>query len=575
MKEEQRIVLKWMTSISFYRRIQILLVIFILLPILIISIISYSIITDEVTERVRQSNHQVMNTIDVNLNKVVDDITVAANYFANDVTFHNAMRQMRTMKQISSYLDYEAYQRISDYYDLVDIKMFLLGTKMFVANPEDFIIPSSSSFSMAEIQQKWKNVKGYIDFQNAQTMQWIGIMPRNESFEEYIIARVLKHKTTGEYLGTLVIGIPKAFFHETFEIVNMGRVTLYDHHDHPIFKYESNEFTSTHIVERKVYSSSKNWKFIHEISSDEMTGKIANTFYVFFIAAVGCVVLFLIISVFMAKRLNRPLHNIIRIANKFGSGNLNVRFATHGKDEFTVLGRAFNSMLDQIQSLIANIETEQEEKRIIELQALFAQIRPHFLINTLNSMKLNMLIDGNTSYSKSMESLIALLRAYMRVHEPWKLTEECKMIERYLEIMQLRTGHAVQLVIDVEESMKDFSVPRLLLQPIVENAVVHGFSERNVSAVIEIKAKQLEHETIISIKDNGKGMTDKECMLMNQFLSSTEDENLEHYDRVGLVNVSQRVKLTYGKESFIHVEQNQDGGVTFIFHFWMNKQYFS
>jgi two-component system sensor histidine kinase YesM len=557
---------------TFYRRVQILLILFILLPILVVTIISYFMITQEVTERIRESNAQVVRAVGVDLSDAIDDVTFVANYLANDVTFHDSLSEMQNMKRLESFSDYMTYQRMMDYFDLIDVKMLDLRAKLFVVNANDFII-SSANYSLEEMESDWISVKDRIDYNETGTMQWLGRPDRDQAFGDYMVARVIRHRVTHDYLGTLVVGLPKAYFDETFQVIAVGQVMLYDRNNDVIAHRVSEQFDQERIAIREVQDNSRNWKIVHEISSDEVTGRITNTFYVFGLYVIGCMILFLIISIVLAKRLNRPLSDMMRVAEKFGSGNLTVRFHAKDKDEFSVLGGAFNTMLDQIESLIVSIENEQEEKRVIELQALFAQIRPHFLINTLNSMKLKMVLNGDQQYSRGLDSLMGLLRAYMRVHEPWTLQEECRMIEQYMEIMHLRTDHAVSLKVELDDALQGFSIPRLLLQPIVENAIVHGFSERDSDAVIVIRAAEMADERIdggdgaaevlISVSDNGKGMSESECEMINRVMNSGDDEVLAGYDRVGLINIVQRVRLTYGKQNRVEATRNADGGVTF------------
>ncbi len=550
-------------QLTFYKRVQILLMLFILLPIFIVSVISYFIITREVTDRIRESNAQVVRAVGADLAQAIDDVTFVANYFASDGVFHDALFGLRDTDRLNSFSDYTHYNRITDSFNLIHVNMLHLRARMFLVNPRDFMI-SSGYYTMPEMQRDWSWINDRIDYTNTSTMQWLGRSDSDEEFGDYMVARVIRHPDTHVYLGTLIIGLPKTYFDQTFEVITVGQVTLSDRNRTVVAQFASELFTSGQVAISEQHVNARSWTIQHQISSNEITGRITSTFLMFIVYVAAGIVLLLIISVVMAKRLNRPLNAMMQVAHTFGSGNLTVRFHARGKDEFAVLGGAFNAMLDQIQTLIANIETEQEEKRVIELQALFAQIRPHFLINTLNSMKLKMVMNGDHAYSRGLDSLMGLLRAYMRVHEPWTLQEECRMIEQYLEVMQLRTDHAVELELEVADHLRGFTIPRLLLQPIVENAVVHGFSERDSDARIGIHAVEgAESEVIISISDNGKGMSEAECETLIRVMNSTEDEVLASYDRVGLINIAQRVRLTYGRDSSITVTRNDVGGVTF------------
>jgi two-component system, sensor histidine kinase YesM len=557
--------MKWMYQFSFYHRIQILLILFILLPIIVTAVISYAIITRQVTERIQKTNQQVIQAMSTDLTRAIEDITFSSNYLAVNHMIQDTLMELKDTTSVATFNDYRAIQDLSEFINVIEAKLIYLRTRMFVVNPEGYIV-FSSNINIQETQSLWSQMKERIQSNNYQTMQWLGPMEEEGPYREYYTVRVIRHKLTGEQLGTLVISLPRSYFETTFGIMKMGQLSAYDANNRQIVGTREDGFQLKEVEIREESVNRFGWRIVHEVSESELTGNISGTFYWFFMLIGSSFFVLMLISIGLARGLNRPLHNLHIVAQRFGSGNLDVRFPVRGKDEVAALGNAFNAMLDQIQRLISNIEHEQEEKRMIELQSLFAQIQPHFLINTLNSVKLNLAMSGDQLHSGQIDSLMNLLRGYLKVHEPSTLLEECRLTKHYLDIMQMRSDITIDLVVEVPEELNLFMVPRLLLQPIVENAVVHGFADRNDNAEVYIGAEQLKDEILLLVSDNGSGMSEAQCEELNRLMQDPALEYQANYSRVGLLNVAKRVRLTYGMNSCVEVYRNLDSGVTFVIH---------
>ncbi|MEK4512794.1 sensor histidine kinase [Paenibacillus sp. FSL K6-2524] len=218
-------------------------------------------------------------------------------------------------------------------------------------------------------------------------------------------------------------------------------------------------------------------------------------------------------------------------------------------------------MMDQLKGLIYDIEQEQEQKRVMELDALFMQIRPHFLINTLNSIKCSLILQKDQLHSGVIDSLMSLLRAYLKINEPTTLLEECELLGHYIDIMKIRNEIPLELVVDLEPDLKQWVIPKLMLQPLIENAIVHGLVD-NPDAKISIHARRDQNCIMIDIEDNGSGMEEEQLSVLNQQLQSNDSDQHASYTRVGLINVVQRLRLSFGPTATLCLYQNNMGGVT-------------
>lgn len=156
---------------------------------------------------------------------------------------------------------------------------------------------------------------------------------------------------------------------------------------------------------------------------------------------------------------------------------------------------------------------------------------------------------------------MSLLRAYMKIDEPSTIESECKLLSHYIEIMRMRTEVNAELKVEMEDQVKNIELPKLLLQPFIENAIVHGFSEKSSGEII-IRANKRDEWVVIMISDNGKGVSENQLLELKRMLKSGSEGT--SYNRVGLMNIAKRVKLFYGSDGDIDLQRNDNGGITIV-----------
>ncbi|WP_171686771.1 sensor histidine kinase [Paenibacillus planticolens] len=563
---------------SFYRRIQISFLCFILLPTVVASFLNYSIAHKNVKEKIFLSNQTVLTVIAKDISKTVDDMTYASNFFVQDESVRKQLRIFTNMKRIESFNDYETYLQIKDFFGLIDVKTMNPDILMYVSNQAGFIVQSSEiqGSDPEIIRQQYETVKSRVDMSKANILQWLGTVPTHSTTvltnSSYLLARVIKSPNDAQPLGTLFISIPDRYFMKAFAQLGTSKLALFDAYGQFIAGNREVSYGSNAAMRNNIRNESpiqySGWKLISDTPESQVTGEITKTFFITMGLIIPFFLIFFFISMYVAKRLHRPIRKLQAGVEQFGNGNRRIRFEERGKDEISELGRTLNIMLDQINQLIWENEQEQEQKRELELQALYSQIRPHFLMNTLNSIKCNLLLDNEMIHSQKINSLMSLLRAYMKFNEPTSLGNECKLLFHYVDIMQMRSDIEVQLDVALPPVLSNLEFPKLLLQPVVENAFVHGFKKAVDRPKIVIEAEQNEDWVEIHISDNGLGMSVEQQNQLNAELQSSPDaEAWQSYKRVGLWNVLQRLKMTYGSSSSMTCAQSELGGLTIVLGF--------
>lgn len=302
----------------------------------------------------------------------------------------------------------------------------------------------------------------------------------------------------------------------------------------------------TDVDQIAIYSTiqSNGWKIIKTLSTSYLYQEI-NQIQTYLILGgiiyVGVILLFMLI---FSIRYTEPMMKMMAVIKKVEQGDLTVRTEIQSRDELGQLGISLNNMIAEMQVLIDKLVQEEHEKKEVELEALHAQINPHFLYNTLNTIKWMAKIQGNTSVSKSITALIKLLRISTNLgRDMITLREELDYVENYIIIQKLRFNQTVNLTRSIEEECLDLSVPKLILQPIVENSIIYGLQDERQEINILITGFIKDGQLIIEIHDDGPGIEDE--VLKNIFSDSTDKNK---FSKVGINNVNHRIRLYCGNE---------------------------
>ena len=282
--------------------------------------------------------------------------------------------------------------------------------------------------------------------------------------------------------------------------------------------------------------------------------------------ALLCAVLGVAVSIPLVKVFLRPMFHITQLMHTAQSGDLTVRAVSGGHDEFSYLADSFNTMLAQIQEQTArnDLLTRQiYEARYLEKEAQYTalcnQIQPHFLFNALNTIHLLIKTDQSEEAVQSIAMLATLLRGMVSAGREISLCAEMKLVESYLSLQQKRYRGLQYALPDVTE-WETYLLPALTIQPIVENALVHGCEPKRGGAKIIVTLEETADALLLRVRDNGLGMEEeKERRLQEALAQSTIDPEKQE-GGVGLVNIARRVKLRFGPEYGLHFETKMGQG---------------
>ncbi len=278
-------------------------------------------------------------------------------------------------------------------------------------------------------------------------------------------------------------------------------------------------------------------------------------------AAVICCAVAIIWAAVFSKNITTPISNLSRLMKRAQTGDLSVRFDNHYKGEIRQLGDAFNAMVDKINELLRLVYTEQQQKREAEMKILREQIKPHFLYNTLDIIQWM----AKKYHALDIVEIVMALSNFFRISlssgkEYIFLKDEFTLIKSYLDVQKFRYEDLFDYEPVCDESLQNCMVPRLILQPLVENALYHGIKESDrEKGMIRICARREGDKTLlIVVEDDGAGMDEEECQALNGLLRM--EKRPEGTKAFGVLNVHDRIHLSYGGDYGLYYRPGSAGG---------------
>lgn len=278
-------------------------------------------------------------------------------------------------------------------------------------------------------------------------------------------------------------------------------------------------------------------------------GKIRHMQNIIYVIIVASICVLLGGAAFFSKRLTDPIHEIMEQMEQIGTGNFDIELPVRSNDEIGVLASRFNQMSEALKQHINQSYVAQIRQNEAELTALKSQIYPHFLYNTLEVIRMTALDDAGNKVPEMIEALseqIHYLIGPMQDMVP--LEKETDIVRKYVYLLNCRISGKVQLTMNVQ-SVNNVIVPKLILQPIVENAYVHGIKPKKGSGCIMIEAYVKEDILHINVMDNGVGMSEDAVRKMYEIMKGTNPGIKSEYNwqSIGLKNVNDRIKYLYGE----------------------------
>lgn len=400
--------------------------------------------------------------------------------------------------------------------------------------------------------------KAIIDKQNDRV---VGVMVIDLNYEkiEEICKDIQQEQSSYLYI---IDRIGNIIYHPQQDLIFSGKKT---EKIHDILRSEQDIITFDNLDYLKLNSLITDWTTVGVINTDTLVKNksFLLTFY-FYLSIVSILIITVAIIIF-AKSILHPIVQLEKFMKK-AEFDLDVRSNVKVNNEIGKLSDTYNTMLDKLQLLMAYNTQKEEEKRNLEIKALQAQINPHFLYNTLETIIWLSTDNKNDDVVEVTSALAGLFRSSINKNDGLvTLKMEKQNIESYLTIQQIRYKNKLNFSIDIPNELCSFKVPSLIIQPIVENSLYHGLKPSENGGDIFVSAVKVDDTLKIIIKDTGLGMTKEKLESIFDF-----DETK---DNIGILNVHNRIRLTFGESYGLIYESVENKGTTVTMTFPVVYQY--
>lgn len=253
------------------------------------------------------------------------------------------------------------------------------------------------------------------------------------------------------------------------------------------------------------------------------------------------------------------IKRIIQHVRGIEKGNLDAQMTVSGEDELADIEKALNTMSRHLQRYIEKEYVADLTLKKAQIRSLQMQINPHFMFNTLESIRSCAMVEGNSHTAQMITILGQMYRWNLRSQDQVKLRDELDYLDYYVRLREMNIQTELELEVEIPRKCEEVWLPKLSVQPIVENSLAHGYDSLDDGVLIKISAREEDNKMILCVEDNGRGMESEQMQLLQEKIDSTEEaDNLYH---IGLMNVNQRVRLLYGKEYGMHLKAAQEHGL--------------
>jgi two-component system sensor histidine kinase YesM len=541
---------------------------------LIISFALYGMFSRNAEERAAFSTQQIMNQVNINLEVylkgMVEISDIIRSNFEEDTEENK--NNIRNLLEVTSKIRK----------DIVTVAVYRKDGKLIISYPNGTLNKNFSVAGQEWFKQSFQNPIGYI-FEpphvqrifegkhpwvvslckgsstysaDGQLQNWVTMVDMNFSVIEQLCKDVTLGKTGYIYI---IDDNGRIIYHPQQQLIYTG---LKNENISDALSRSQGSYFDKFQGKQRIMTvkniSYVGWKMVGISYVDELTDNKKNfSNYLILIFVMG-VVFEIGASIFISRKVSQPIKRLERQMKLVENGDFSIQLDVKGEDEVKKLSKTFNVMVVRIKHLMEEVIREQEEKRKSEFKALQAQINPHFLYNTLDSI---IWMNENQKY-EGVTTMVAALAQFFRVsiskgREFIKVSDEIEHARSYLIIQKVRYKDKFDFIIDADPEALRQKTIKLILQPIIENAIYHGINKLQEKGEIVIKAYIEDACIIFTVSDNGYGIKPS---VLKGILDKEPQGDLS--SGVGLKNVNERIKLTYGEQYGLEIVSELDEGTT-------------
>lgn len=585
---------RYMSNISLQGKLTLTYFMLIFFPLVIVGIFSYTFAAASIKLEVSRYTSEVLQQVNDNIDNTIYELDRMASVIGSDSEVLNILSKDKTRPVNQVLKDNEIMnEKIQT---LVSYRTNLAGFFVFSYNGEVYSYSGSNNsirldytFTSTRWYELMKslNIKKLLLATHTQDQ----MLPIGKNKVVFSFVKEINDFKTQKSLGNVLIDVNTDTLkkiwdklntqkYQEFIVIDNNKTIIYHTREELISTQFRSDYISK-ILKNETgsiitdvnghpalvsYNTSKdtNWTVISIIPVSELYKIIRNFAYVIILIVVVCMLLSFFIAVIISRNITKPLLTLRQLMKKAESGQFDINVPVRGKDEIAALGHSFNNMIVKINSLIQTVYETRILKKEAELNALQSQINPHFLYNTLQIIDIIAEQEGIDVICSVCRSLSRMFRySINRGKEIIPLSSEIEHVKDYIYIQKLRFKDRIEVIFDIDEDIMKNKMIKLMLQPLVENAMIHGVESKKGTCIITISAKKADGNTILTVEDTGVGMDEQQLQSLrdsiNDEIVHAEIDSTERKS-IGLKNVNARIRLYFGENYGLSIDSKLNLG---------------
>ncbi|MFC0470925.1 sensor histidine kinase [Halalkalibacter kiskunsagensis] len=554
---------------KFQKKILMAFLLFILLPIFILGFVSFHVTSSTLKNKVGDETLQTLNAIDLNLSMVISEVNTLSNYITSSREVQDFIKHNDEQSLLDFYNHGQAIAGLLYGHSKLDDLVLYSATGQ-VYSFRRTVTPSFGQFQESEFYNGMVEAEGRpVWLSTVESDKFV--KSENPLFSQ---GRVIKDINTLRDIGYLILDVKLDRFDEVFKgLQQQDSQEMIINHKGEIVYSINHQLIGETIELPTAMTLSHSGTFIDDWDKEKsLLSFIPVTFNEyetsnFFLISIKpwsfitnetkvirqvTIFLVLLVTVFAVCFKQLFLNKIIHFITEFQinmkqveKGQLTTRMKALSVLELNHLAKGFNRMVEEISTLLSRIKNEQERKRKAEFKVLQNQINPHFLYNTLESINSMAVLHGSRDISKMTINLGKLLRISINTADKVMVSDEVRHVISYMEIQKVRYNERFTFEIEIDKQLEHYFILKLILQPLVENILIHAFDRNKEDGFIKIRGGVTNREGFFFIEDNGVGISNDVLATFNEFNRGSETSSQKI--GCGVMNVQERLKLYYGE----------------------------
>lgn len=584
------VVMKTINSMKLRDKLMLTFIAVVFIPIMVVGIfLTYELRGNAVKDAIEQSKMNVER-----VKKRTAEVLNVPIYISNNLQFDQKLSSLAngsyntTFEVVDAFLEYQAFDYYLHYYPEVENIKLYISNPTLISNWE--IIPINEQvrgfhWYSKSTEDPAYNRWYYLEDETKNNRQYLSLV-RRINFLDYKTYGILVMTVNQRQLNMILQQEPflTMIVDESNYIISANQTELigksmyeiidpmHSISDEPtIIEGDIDGEPSQIIIDSLQPEMSQNHLKIISIVTDKHIVKHANRLsllgiVVTFAGIVFAIVLIAAVSWLLSKRLSNLSQNLDRVSK----GDLTARIVVDGDDEIGQLSKQFNQMVENIHQLIEQVQDATQQRNLLEisqkeikLKMMASQINPHFLFNILESIRMKSYMKGEKEIAMVVKQLGKLMRKSLEVGgNTIPLSSEIEMVCCYLEIQKFRYENRLHYELAIDPLSENIQIYPLIIQPLVENAVIHGLEDKEDGGTVYITTSLTDTELTVIVEDNGCGISQEKLASINEMLNNPNELD---GNRIGLLNVHNRLRLSYGEDSGLRISSIEGKGTKIIF----------